>query len=208
MAALAVSGERKVDIAITAAGVIGYLAARHGDLVGMVAGDEQRTSYRAPESTEAHLERMLHLVHSATRHDSARSDLTTQLEFVAKSFRRRMILVVIADDRELRDREFALLRRLGVQHEILWLTIGDADPTRGDWAASPLHDIADAAAIPSHLRASPRLRRAFAAEQNRRLARAEDVLDALSISSRRVVGEADVIPSLFRLLEVHRHARR
>ena len=50
MAALADSGERKIDLAIVAAGAFGYLAVRHGDLVGLVAGD-RGSILRNPTST-------------------------------------------------------------------------------------------------------------------------------------------------------------
>lgn len=208
MAALATSGERKIDIAILAAGVVGYLATRHGDLVGMVAGDADHTEFRGPESTEGHLERILQLMRKRTSLESARSDLTKQLSYVARSFRRRMILFVIADDRPLDDVEARLLRRLSVQHEILWLTVGDADPMRADWATSGMYDVADDGELPRYLRGDRRLRSAFAAETTARTERAEALFESLAISSRRVESEADVIPGLFRLLEVHRHARR
>lgn len=208
MAALSADGDPKIDIAILAAGVMGYLAARHGDLVGLVAGDADRIEVRAPASTEAHLERILQLMHSRTTLRSARSDLTRQLAFIARSFRRRMILFVIADDRVLGDAEVALLGRLAAQHEIVWFTVADADPTRADWSAADMYDVADDAALPSYLRGNRRLREQFAAETASRTERAQNTLDRLAISSRRVESEADVIPGLFRLLEVHRHARR
>ncbi len=208
MAALSASGESKLDIAILVAGVVGYLAARHGDLVGVVAGDSRHTAYRAPESTEAHLERVLQLLHSRTTLESARSDLTRQLSYLARSFRRRMILLVIADERVLESEEVGLVRRLAVQHEILWVTVGDADPTRADWVSAELYGVADRSAIPSFVRGDRRVRAGFAASVAARRATTDDLLDGLGISSRRIESEADVVPSLYRLLEVHRHARR
>ena len=208
MAAVAASGEPKIDIAILAAGVVGYLAARHGDLVAILAGDAEQTEYRRPESTDAHLERLLQLMASRTTLGSGRSDLSTQLAYVARSFRRRMILVVIADDRVIDQVQQRLLRRLSVQHEILWLTVGDADPTRADWAAGDMYDVADGAELPRAIRSQRRLRAEFAESALARTAAADQMFDSLAISSGRVEAEADVIPGLFRLLEGHRHARR
>ena len=208
MAALAASGEPKVDIAIAVAGVIGYVATRHGDLVGMVAGSSAHTEYRRPESTEAHLERMLQLLHSATTLTGAPSDLTRQLSFVARSFRRRMILLVISDDRELRAEEQALLRRLSLQHEILWLTIGDADPMLREWSEAAMYDVAGASALPEFVRGSGRLREEFASATAERIAARTDLFDSMAISSRRIDSADGVMTGLLRLLEVHRHARR
>lgn len=208
MAAVAASGEQKIDIAILAAGVVGYLAARHGDLVAILAGNAEHTEYRRPESTDAHLERLLQLMASRTTLGSGRSDLSTQLSYIAKSFRRRMILVVIADDRVIDQVQQRLLRRLSVQHEILWLTVGDADPTSADWTAGDMYDVADGAELPRAVRSQQHLRAEFSAAALARTAAADELFDSLAISSSRVEAEADVIPGLFRLLEGHRHARR
>lgn len=206
MAALAPSGERKIDIAIFAAGVIGHLAAKHGDLVGLVAGDAEHSEFRRPESTEAHLERLLQVLHTRTSLDSPKSDLLRQLGYVAKSFRRRMILFVIADDRPLDAPEVALLRRLTVQHEVIWLTIGDADPMRRDWISEDMHDVDGGLPLPSFLRSSDALRREFAAATLAERAATDQIFDSLAIMRRRVESEADVVPGLLRLLDSHRHA--
>ncbi len=208
MAAVAASGEQKIDIAILAAGVVGYLAARHGDLVAILAGDAEQTEYRRPESTDAHLERLLQLMAARTTLGSGRSDLSTQLAYVARSFRRRMILVVIADDRVVDQVQQRLLRRLSVQHEILWLTVGDADPTRADWTAGDMYDVADGAELPRAVRSQRHLRAEFGEAARARMAAADELFDSLAISSGRVEAEAEVVPGLFRLLEGHRHARR
>ena len=44
MAAVAQGGETKKDIAVMALGVLGYLAHRHGDVVGLVSGDSGGTT--------------------------------------------------------------------------------------------------------------------------------------------------------------------
>jgi len=208
MAALAEHGESKRDLAVLAAGTIGYLAVRHGDRVAMVAGDVDHTVFVEPASTEAHLERMLQKIDSSTRADAGASNLTKQLEYAAKAFRRRMIVFVIADDRELDAAEERLVRRLCVQHEVLWLRIGDADLMRSEWSASGMHDVHDSAVIPAFVRDDPALRAEFAAAVAERASRAEDVFDSFAVSSQRVGRESEVVPGLFRLLEVHRHARR
>jgi uncharacterized protein (DUF58 family) len=208
MAALAEHGETKRDLAVLAAGTIGYLAIRHGDRVALVAGDADHTVFVEPASTEAHLERMLQKIDTNTTTDAAASDLTRQLEYAARVFRRRMIVFVIADDRELSAPEQRLVRRLCVQHEVLWLRVGDADLMRAEWSSSVMHDVHDDATIPGFLREDAALRAEFATAVAEREARSEDLFESVAVSSQRVGREADVVPGLFRLLEVHRHARR
>lgn len=208
MAALAESGERKRDLAVLAAGTIGYLAIRHGDLVSLVAGTANTTEYVAPELTESHLERILQRIHTSTTLGAAASDLVAQLGYVVRTFRRRMIIVVIADDRPLAPEEIALVRRLTVRHELLWLTIADADVMREDWASGAMYDVADRAPLPSFVRDDPRLRATFAQAVAESASRSEELFESLGISSRRVTSAGGVIPGIFRLLEAHNHARR
>lgn len=208
MAALAASGESKRDIAILAAGTLGYIAIRHGDLVALVAGTDGKTEFVAGELTESHLERILQRIQSSTRLDGARSNLVTQLSYVHRVFRRRMIVVVIADDRELGDDEQKVVRRLAAQHEMLWLSVGDADLMRADWAQREMYDVADSSGVPSFLRESPHLRAAFAQSVVATAERSDELFESLSISSRRVTSLDSVIPGIFRLLQAHKHARR
>ena len=208
MAALAGSGERKRDLAVLAAGTIGYLAIRHGDLVSLVAGTAKKTEYVAPELTESHLERILQRIHTSTTLGAAASDMVAQLGYVARTFRRRMIVVVIADDRPLAPEEVTLVRRLTVRHELLWLTIADADVMRVDWASQGMYDVADRAPLPSFVREDARLRASFEQAVTEATSRSEELFESMGISSRRVTSAAGVIPGIFRLLEAHNHARR
>jgi uncharacterized protein (DUF58 family) len=210
-AAISEGGTPKRDVAVLAAGVIGYLAIRHGDHVGLVAGDADSTEYLPLRGTESHLERLLRVVHSRTSLTAGPSRLAAQLDFVRRTFRRRMLLIVLADDGAIaadRDDELRLIRRLQAQHEILWITIGDADPTRDDYADRDMIDVADGRELPAFLRRDAALRAEFAAAVASRTAASADLLDRIGISSRRMSSDDDVVPGLFRLLEVHNHARR
>jgi uncharacterized protein (DUF58 family) len=208
MAARAASGETKRDLAVLTAGTTGYLAIRHGDLVALVAGTAEKTDFIPGELTEAHLERILQRINRTTRLDGGPSNLLTQLRYVARSFRRRMIVLVIADDRPLTEDEESVLRRLAVQHEILWISIGDADLMRADWAREGMYDVADFSGLPTFVRDDPALRAQFAASVTESAQRSEELFESLSISRRRVASEAEVVPGIFRLLEAHKHARR
>ena len=208
MAALAEHGESKRDLAVLAAGTLSYVASRHGDRVALVAGDADHTVFVKPGSTEAHLERLLQKIHTATTADAPASNLARQLRYASTAFRRRMIVFVISDDRELGSTELHLLKRLGVQHEVLWLTIADADLMRASWSEQAMHDVEHAAALPSILRSDKRLRAEFEQAVRSRVETTGDVFDKLAISRGRVSRESDVVNGLFRLLEVHRHARR
>jgi uncharacterized protein (DUF58 family) len=207
MAATAASGESKRDLAVLAAGTMGYVATRHADLVALVAGDAEHTRFLGAQSTEAHLERLLQDIHSHTTLDAPPSDLTEQLAFVGKAFSRGRILVVIADDRVLSTTEREQLRRLAVQHEILWITIADADLMRKSLVPLGMSDVESDVPLPSFVRNSPALRAEFEASVTRAATDAQELFHGLAISSQRVTSEAGVVPGLFRLLELHKAGR-
>jgi uncharacterized protein (DUF58 family) len=197
----------KRDLAVMVAGVVGYLATRHGDVVAGVYGDAAGQRYLKPSGSELGLERILAGVHGATRPDSAAADLESVLRYVARTVRRRTILVVVADEYTVTPGLAGVLRRLAVQHEVLLVSIGDLDPTTAA-ATRPLVDIDSGRAVPAWAQDDPQLRREFGALLAADTAGMRRELDALGIVHEGVHDEASAIAAIFSLLERHRHARR
>ncbi|MBB2984914.1 DUF58 domain-containing protein [Terracoccus luteus] len=207
MAATTRSGESKKDVAVAAAGLVGWLAQRHGDLVGLVRGTASSTVSHDLRGTEAHLELLLRAVDGATRLDGEQSNLAVQLRWIVQNVKRRLFLLVVADDRDLDPALDELLRRLHVQHEILWLTVEDADPTAID-AGVTAYDVADGYSLPTGVRLDPKVRAAWAAETRARVQRTNELLDRRAINHARVGSTDEVVTTVFALLERQRRARR
>ncbi|KAA1419072.1 DUF58 domain-containing protein [Nocardioides humilatus] len=208
MAAMNDAQHDKRELAVFVTGVMGYLAVRHGDLVCLVHGDARRQHARPPDGGELYLERLLGLVHEAITPDAAPSDLRGVLDYTAKAIRRRGILVVVSDETRISDELAESLRRLTAQHEVLFLTIGDLDPTLVDGAPRRLVDIDAGAEVPDWLRGDPQLQEEYAAlvtgEENQLRRR----LDQLGIVHEQIRDTDSAIAAVFRMLERHRHARR
>lgn len=200
MAALSGGGQRKADLAIDLVGALGLIAQRQGDNLGLVAGDSRHYSYLPLRATPAHLEQMLQFIDGHTSLESAPSDLYAQLMFVARTIRRRLFLVVVADELALDSAHELLLRRLAAQHELLWVTVTDADPTAAGWADHRVVEVRDLSHLPPFLRDDPQLRREFAAAAAARRAHSDTVLKRLGVRHERVDSEGDVLPALGRLL--------
>lgn len=208
LAALAAGGTSKREVAILAVGILGYLAIRHGDLVGLVTGDASSPELIRPAGTETALERLLQHIDRRASLEAPQSDLDELLGFVARSVKQRCLLVIVSDDEEFTPMRLATLRRLHVQHEVLWISVGDADLMRAEYTNRTMLDVAGEQGLPSFVRADDALRREFTASVEDATARHLDQLEALGISGQRVTGMDDVIPGLFHLLEAHQHARR
>ncbi|MGL3148865.1 DUF58 domain-containing protein [Microbacterium sp. A82] len=128
MTALAHDERPKKDLAILAMGALGILALRHGDDFTVVHGDSARIRRLAPGRSEGALEHALRTIDDAVSSAAAPSDRDALLSFVARTIARRCIVVVITDDAPVTDGTERMLRRLRAQHDVLWVTLNDADP--------------------------------------------------------------------------------
>jgi uncharacterized protein (DUF58 family) len=208
MAALNARGVAKRDLAVTCAGVLGYVAVRHGDLVAMAWGDEDGFHQNPPARGELGLERHLEAVYDASRREAAAADLAGLLEYVIRTVRRRTILCVVSDTYAVDDRLAAALRRLSVQHEVLFVTVGDVDPTAEDLELEDLVDVDSGLALPDWLGSDEELRRQYAELVAADATTLAGRLAALGLVHVHVPEEATAIRAMFDLLETHRHARR
>ncbi|MGN6440451.1 MAG: DUF58 domain-containing protein [Arthrobacter sp.] len=210
MAAEARSGEVKKDIAVLALGVMGYLAHRHGDVVGLVCGDSTATLSLPAKSGEAHLERLLRHVDSHTRLEGPPSRIQDQLGYVARNVKGRHLLFVVADELAADAATAQLLRRLRAQHEVLWLTVRDADlapsPNGTDPNAPAAYSVADESFLPWPPGVSAAVETAYTKATTERDAGRKAMLRAAGITEGDVAGSGDVITGLFALLERHRRA--
>lgn len=206
MAGLANPTETKQEVAIMAAGLMGYLGTRHGDYVGLqVSGGDEVTAVR-PSTREIELERMLQIVQQHCSADSRPADLTALLKFTVAAMHRRSILVLVTDDIAFDAPVEALLGRLAAQHEIYAITIGDLDPTATE--PDTLYEVATGRELPGFVRHDIALARELAAADTRRRTDRAHLFASLGISHETVSACDDVIPAIFRLLGRTRHAVR
>lgn len=206
MAAVAKSGEAKKDIAVLTLGVLGYLAHRHGDVVGLVCGDSSSTRSLPAKGGEQHLERLLRHVDDHTTLDGAPSRIQDQLQHVARNVKGRHLLFVVADELPADAATGQLLRRLRAQHEILWLTVRDADLAPTGMETADYYSVADSALLAWQPAASAAVAAAYATAVAQRDADRKAMLRAAGITEGEVAASDDVITGLFALLERHRRA--
>jgi uncharacterized protein (DUF58 family) len=209
MRAVSPQGAPKYDVAVTVAGVLGDLAARHGDLVGVVHGDGAEQTLLPARGGTAHLERCLRSAREAAEAADGPTDLAGLLHRVVGSVRRRGTVVVIADVVEVDAAAAAELRRLQVRHEVLVVLVRGLDPTDPDPdLPRAVLDADDDGPVPAWLRDDPLLRRQLAARVAEDRQRLDTDLNRLRISHVHVDGHDDVVPALRRLLERHRRDGR
>ena len=153
-----------------------------------------------------HLERLLQEVLVRSDEDEPEGDLPGLLRHVARHVGGRRILLVLADDGVRAAEVEAVLRSLRLRHEILWLTVTDADPL-GLPVGARVRDVGSGRVLPALLEDAPEVSRAFAGAEAARRDELDSLLRRLDVSSARVGSRAEVVPAVVRLLERRRRGR-
>ncbi|ALE92272.1 hypothetical protein AOC05_07885 [Arthrobacter alpinus] len=205
MAAVAQGGEVKKNIAVMVMGVIGALALGHGDSVALVHGDAHAQVAIPAKGTESHLERLLRIVDDVSL-ASGPSDLAATLEYAAAHYKRRMLLVVIADELEVQESCAKVLRRLAAQHEILWVQIDDAQLAGERAPGGTVQDVAGMGTVLTLLAKDPELARDYDAATAARARALSQILQTNGIAMAGMGHTDQVVGRVFSLLERHRRA--
>ncbi|KJL32431.1 DUF58 domain-containing protein [Microbacterium azadirachtae] len=226
MAALAYDERPKKELAILTVGVLGLLALRHGDDFCLVDGDSSGVRRREIGRSEAALEHTLRRIDRAVDEASAPSDRDALLSYVARTIARRMIVVVLTDDAPVGAETERLLRRLRVQHDVLWITLRDAepvlDPSRtgtgagrraraaADLPASPQRarrDVASHWAIPEFLQGDAELAGELHAVDAADAAHTDTLLRRLEITHVALAAQDAAVGELLAMLDARSHVR-
>ncbi|SEB37185.1 DUF58 domain-containing protein [Microbacterium hydrocarbonoxydans] len=207
MGALAHDERSKKDLAILATGVLGVLALRHGDDFSLVYGDSDRVRRRAPGRSEGALEHALRTIDQAIDTSTARSDRDALLSYVTRTISRRMIVVVITDEAPVTEETERMLRRLRVQHDVLWLTVSDADPVLDHSTATIRSDVDSLWEVPDFVQGDLEIIRELTAQTEADAARLAEVLKRMEISHSVLAGQDDAVTQLLQLLNRRSNAR-
>lgn len=204
MAAVSESGDIKRDVSIMVAGAISSIAVNHGDLVGMLSGDTESNSLFHFKGESSHIEQILQHIQKATRLDSPRGKIANQLDYAARNLRRKMITVVISDDSHINEECQRRIRNLRAQHEILWVTIGDASGLKSHIDFFDIDNDLPLLRVP---RLAKAIRASFEEANKVTIDNRMKFFNRMGIVEQRINGESEVMHDLYRLLERSRYAR-
>lgn len=215
MTALAHDEEPKKDLAILATGALGILALRHGDDFSVVHGDSQLVRRRAPGRSEGALEHALRALDDEIAHASAPSDRDALLSYVARTVAKRCIVVIVTDEAPVTEETERMLRRLRVQHDVLWITLRDADPAL-PFSIGPFDRLRDRGrrdvnthwAIPDFVHGDTEVLGELAAQSEADAARRDGLLDRLEISRTALDAQDTAVGELLHLLNRRANVRR
>ncbi len=207
MTALAHDERSKKELAILATGVLGVLALRHGDDFTVVYGDADGVRRLAPGRSDGALEHALRRIDGAVDASTAPSDRDALLSFITRTISRRMIVVVITDEAPVTPQTERMLRRLRVQHDVLWLTLRDADVVLDHTSDTTRTDVDTMWDVPDFVQGDAEIVRELAAQTEADAAHRAEVLRGLEISHGVLDGQDDAVAQLLQLLNRRSHAR-
>ena len=207
MAAIAPDGTEKRELAVIASGLLAFLALRHGDQFGMIYGDAggvQRTEVRRSEGA---LELMLRSIHAASTPSAEANSREKLLGTVVRTISRRCILVIVTDATPISPESEQQIRRLQVQHDVVWITVADADPlrdthnTRHGQNDHPTSDVDTSWRVPGFLGSDDELRDELAATDRAQAAARTELLTRLAITHAEIDSIDTAVPTLLRMLD-------
>jgi len=200
MTALAADEQPKKDLAIMAAGALGVLTLRHGDDFTAVYGDASRARRLPPARSEGALEHALQTISTATDRSTAPNDRDGLLSYVTRTVSRRMIVVVITDEAPITSETERMLRRLRVQHDVLWLTLRDAEPVLDHATGRIRSDVDSSWDVPDFVQGDRDIVQQLTAQTQAEAAHLAETLKRLEISHAVLESQEHAVPQLLRLL--------
>lgn len=205
MTGLAPDERSKRDLAIMVTGILGFLTIRHGDDISVIRGDADVQRSVQGGRSEAALEHALRTIRDAIDTATAPGSIDALLRAAASTISKRAILVVVAGEEPFTDETEHLVRRLRVQHDMLWLTIADADPVLPTPSKRARADVITGWRVPSFVQGDQAVVDELSERRAAEAAQRDALLDRWEISHATLTDQDTVVAALLSML--HRRSR-
>ncbi|PRY17325.1 DUF58 domain-containing protein [Kineococcus rhizosphaerae] len=203
LVAAAPGGGAKLAVVHLLVEVLAAVADARGDGTALLTGRPGTVTVLPSRRGLAHRARLVTTVTAVA--DDPPVDVPGLLAHAARLRFRRCLVVVLADDVDVDADTERALRRLAVRHEVLWVTVSDADPTT---VPGRLRTLPGRTLLPGRVRRSPRVRHEHAAAERERRRGTVTALRRSGVSAGRVDGPDGVVAGLRALVREHGRARR
>lgn len=199
------TGERKYTVAANVIGAVGLITLRRSDEIGMVFGDARGSVDIRLRRGETHVEYLLSHYHDHIRKRPGRSDVVTQLEWVAEHYRRPHLLVVVSDEPEVDDRLAAVLARIRPRHDVLWAMVAD-HPAADDGDDALGQDVVGGATVLSGAELGPQVIAAYLESERLRREELSELMTSRAIPHALITGSDGIREGLVWLTGVYARA--
>ena len=191
--------ERKKDVALYAAGTIGYLAIKNNDYVGMIYANANKIECKPFKYNLYNLEEYLcDYDKYATTRDI---DINELLEYAFKNISKRMIIFVITDMSGIDQVKENVLKKLNQRHDILFIGVND-----NTMSGSNIYDVNEKEYIPEFLLNDKKLMEIEMQIKNDLIKKNTNKLKKNNISYKNINSTHNISYKIVELLEEHRYA--
>lgn len=205
--AVAPSGECKRDVALNVIGAVGLLTVPRSDQIGMVLGDARGCVDIRLRRGETHIEYLLHRFHHHSTTAPAASDIGVQLNWVARHYRHRLLIVVVADEPDPSPELAEVLTRLTARHDVLWAMISDQPAVSSAEDERAGFDVADGRFVLSGAELGAGVVQAYREAEEARRQQVSEFLTAHAVAHTDFAGSAGIRSGVTVMTAVYARAR-
>ncbi|HAW15860.1 MAG TPA: DUF58 domain-containing protein [Clostridiales bacterium] len=195
------TGDNKKEVALFTAGTIAYLAYKNGDKVGSIYNRDGLIQFNQFKTGLLNIERILALYDKEAGIGKT-NDIGKSFEYILNNFRRKMIIFVITDLKGMSEVNEAVLKKLMVRHDILFINIGDADMT----GREKTFDIDNDHYVPDFIGRNKKLAKLERELKEKMKEESGRKLVRYGIMSTDIDDRKDITEKIIELLEKHKNA--
>lgn len=208
MQAAAPDYQAKYELASEVIGLLGYIAVKHNDNVGLATmngttGQLEQVKFMGGEM---HLNRLLDIVEAKTLNNDNIVNVNELLSKANSASNTRTIMVVIANEATPSPELKTILRKIKHRHDLIWVSIADINPASVP-AKYNVMDIADYLDIPEGLRADESLIQSIYEEDLKRKNELSDFLTGMHVTSGIITSSTEILPNMLAMLKRREHER-
>ena len=199
MQAAAPDYQPKYELASEVMGLLGYIAVKHNDNIGLATMNEKFEQVKFMGG-EMHLNRILDTLEAKTVSSTGIVDVNTLIAKANSVTNSRTIMVVIANEATPSPELKKTLRKVKNRHDLLWVSIADINPASVP-AKYNVMDIADFLDIPDGLRNDETLVKKIYEEDLQRKIELNDFLTGMHVTSGMISSSTEIVPSMLAMLK-------
>ncbi len=200
MSGLNRNNEKKSETAIYTFGSLAYLVNKNEDEISCVY-DKENTIYMSPfkgglSNIEMHLNNIENNIEKESSHT-----INDLLDHTLKHSKRKMIIVVISDIAGLNQLDEKIVRRVVLNHDMMFVNINDASMF-GD----NIFDIETKNDLPKFITKSKKIQEVEVQERKRIIEEKETLLKKYRVTVEEISSKSEIVNKLIDLLERHNNA--